>query len=93
LKRILGRDYDDDHSVEYRNTFTNNMIRDPVRGTAAFETTSGSRFTVEELVAMQFSLAKQQAEDTAGETVRDVVITVSRPAVLSRFIVKVVIKT
>ncbi|KAG0360439.1 hypothetical protein BG005_010662 [Podila minutissima] len=76
LKRILGRDYDDDHSVEFRNTFTNNMIRNPVRGTAAFETTSGSKFTVEELVAMQFSLAKQQAEETAGETVKDVVITI-----------------
>jgi hypothetical protein len=73
----LGRDYDDDHSVEFRNTFTNNMIRDPVRGTAAFETTSGSKYTVEELVAMQFSLAKQQAEETAGEMVKDVVITVS----------------
>ncbi|KAG0057180.1 hypothetical protein BGZ83_001123 [Gryganskiella cystojenkinii] len=76
LKRILGRDYDDDHSVEYRNTFTNNMIRDPVRGTAQFETSSGSKFTVEELVAMQFALAKQQAEDTAGESVKDVVITI-----------------
>ncbi|KAF9412538.1 hypothetical protein BGZ94_001010 [Podila epigama] len=76
LKRILGRDYDDDHCVEYRNTFTNNMIRDPVRGTVMFETTSGSKFTVEELVAMQFSLAKKQAEETAGETVKDVVITI-----------------
>lgn len=76
LKRILGRDYNDDHCVEFRNTFTNNMIRDPVRGTAAFETTSGNQFTVEELVAMQFALAKQQAEDTAGESVKDVVITI-----------------
>jgi hypoxia up-regulated 1 len=76
LKRILGRDYDDDHCVEFRNTFTNNMTRDPTRGTAMFETTSGNKFTVEELVAMQFSLAKKQAEETAGETVKDVVITV-----------------
>ncbi|KAG0376653.1 Hypoxia up-regulated protein 1 [Mortierella sp. AD032] len=76
LKRILGRDYNDNHCVEFRNTFTNNMIRDPVRGTAAFETTAGSQFTVEELVAMQLSLAKQQAEETAGESVKDVVITI-----------------
>ncbi|KAG0204232.1 hypothetical protein BGX28_003760 [Mortierella sp. GBA30] len=76
LKRILGRDYDDDHCVEFRNTFTNNMIKDPVRGTAAFETTAGDKFTAEELVAMQFALAKKQAEDTAGETVKDVVITI-----------------
>ncbi|KAF9953294.1 hypothetical protein BGZ72_005512 [Mortierella alpina] len=76
LKRILGRDYDDDHCVEYRNTFTNNMSRDPVRGTAVLETTAGTKYTAEELVAMQFALAKRQAEDTAGETVRDVVITV-----------------
>ncbi|KAF9930977.1 hypothetical protein BGZ75_003420 [Mortierella antarctica] len=76
LKRILGRDYDDDHCVEYRNTFTNNMSKDPVRGTAVLETTAGTKYTAEELVAMQFALAKRQAEDTAGETIKDVVITV-----------------
>ncbi|KAI1316575.1 hypothetical protein EDD11_009840 [Mortierella claussenii] len=76
LKRILGRDYDDDHSVEFRNTFTNNMIKDPVRGTVGFETTAGNKYTVEELVAMQLVLAKQQAEETAGEVVKDVVITI-----------------
>ncbi|KAF9923520.1 hypothetical protein FBU30_006442 [Linnemannia zychae] len=76
LKRILGRSFEDDHCVDYRNTFTNNMIRDPVRGTAVFETTAGNKFTVEELVAMQLSLAKQQAEETAGERVKDVVITI-----------------
>ncbi len=73
----MGRDYDDDHCVEYRNTFTNNMSKDPVRGTAVLETTAGVKYTAEELVAMQFALAKRQAEDTAGETVKDVVITVS----------------
>ncbi|KAG0365461.1 Hsp70 protein-domain-containing protein [Gamsiella multidivaricata] len=83
LKRILGRGYDDDHCVEYRNTFTNNMIQDQVRGTAGFETTAGVKYTVEELVAMQFALAKQQAEETAGEIVRDVVITV--PPYFSQF--------
>ncbi|KAF9968117.1 hypothetical protein BGZ70_006516 [Mortierella alpina] len=76
VKRILGRDYDDDHCVEYRKTFTNNMSKDPVRGTAVLETTTGVKYTAEELVAMQFALAKRQAEDTAGETIRDVVITV-----------------
>ncbi|KAF9187414.1 Hypoxia up-regulated protein 1 [Haplosporangium sp. Z 767] len=76
LKRILGRDYEDDHCIEFRNTFTNNMIKDPERGTAVFETTAGVKYSVEELVAMQFAVAKQQAEETAGETVKDVVITV-----------------
>ncbi|CAO3565139.1 unnamed protein product [Mortierella alpina] len=76
VKRILGRDYDDDHCVEYRKTFTNTMSKDPVRGTAVLETTAGVKYTAEELVAMQFALAKRQAEDTAGETIRDVVITV-----------------
>ncbi|KAF9999447.1 lumenal Hsp70 protein, partial [Modicella reniformis] len=83
LKRILGRDYDDSHCVEYRNTFTNNMIKDPVRGTVAFETTNGKVYTAEELVAMQFALAKKQAEDTAGESIKDVVITV--PPYFSQF--------
>ncbi|KAK3820162.1 MAG: Hsp70 protein-domain-containing protein [Benniella sp.] len=76
LKRILGRGYDDSHAVEYRNTFTNNMIKDPVRGTVAFETTAGVKYSAEELVAMQFALAKKQAEETAGESIKDVVITV-----------------
>ncbi|KAG0235393.1 hypothetical protein BGW42_005372 [Actinomortierella wolfii] len=76
LKRLLGRTYDDEYSVEYRNTFTTNMIKDPVRGTVAFETTAGVQYSVEELVAMQFALAKKQAEETAGEGVRDVVITI-----------------
>ncbi|KAI8597075.1 heat shock protein 70 family [Dissophora ornata] len=83
LKRILGRDYDDDQCVEFRNTFTNNMIKDPVRGTVGFETTAGNKYTVEELVAMQFTLAKQQAEETAGEPVKDVVIAV--PPYFSQF--------
>ncbi|KAF9585248.1 Hypoxia up-regulated protein 1 [Lunasporangiospora selenospora] len=76
LKRVIGRDYDDQHCVDFRNTFTNNMLRDPVRGTAVFETSAGAQYSVEELVAMQFSLAKKQAEDTAGEAVKDVVITI-----------------
>ncbi|KAF9286428.1 hypothetical protein BGZ68_002900 [Mortierella alpina] len=83
LKRILGRDYEDDHCVEYRNTFTNNMSKDPVRGTVVLETTAGTKYTAEELVAMKFALAKRQAEDTAGEPVRDVVITV--PPFYSQF--------
>ncbi|KAF9978678.1 hypothetical protein BGZ73_001033 [Actinomortierella ambigua] len=83
LKRLLGRTYDDDHAAEYRDTFTNNMIKDPVRGTLAFETTAGVQYSVEELVAMQLALAKKQAEETAGEGVRDVVITI--PPYLNQF--------
>ncbi|KAF9432127.1 hypothetical protein BGZ76_011239 [Entomortierella beljakovae] len=76
LKKLLGRHYDDDQSVQFRNTFTNNMIKDPVRGTVEFETTAGVKYSVEELVAMQLALAKRQAEETAGEPVKDVVITI-----------------
>ena len=54
------------------------MIKDPVRGTVAFETTAGVKYSAEELVAMQFALAKKQAEETAGESIKDVVITVSQ---------------
>ncbi|KAF9115420.1 hypothetical protein BGX27_007920 [Mortierella sp. AM989] len=83
LKRVLGRYYDDDHSVQFRNTFTNNMIKDEVRGAVEFETSAGVKYSVEELVAMQLALAKRQAEETAGETVKDVVITI--PPYFSQF--------
>ncbi|KAF8969272.1 lumenal Hsp70 protein, partial [Entomortierella lignicola] len=83
LKRVLGRYYDDDHSVQFRETFTNNMIKDQVRGTVEFETSNGVKYSVEELVAMQLALAKQQAEETAGEVVKDVVITI--PPYFSQF--------
>ncbi|ORZ27841.1 Hsp70 protein-domain-containing protein [Lobosporangium transversale] len=83
LKRILGRDYDDSYCAEFRNTFTNKMLKDEVRGTAVFETTAGNKYSVEELVAMQLALAKQQAEETAGETIKDVVLSI--PPYFSQF--------
>ncbi|KAG0005128.1 hypothetical protein BGZ79_006702 [Entomortierella chlamydospora] len=83
LKRVLGRYYDDDHSAQFRDTFTNNMLKDPVRGTVEFETSAGAKYSVEELVAMQLALAKKQAEETAGEAVKDVVITI--PPYFSQF--------
>ncbi|KAG0200098.1 hypothetical protein BGX33_011223 [Mortierella sp. NVP41] len=30
LRRIVGRNYDDDHCADFRNIFTNNMTKDPV---------------------------------------------------------------
>lgn len=52
------------------------MVKDPQRGTISFRNNETIVFAVEELVAFQFAHAKEQAEATAQETVRDVVITV-----------------
>ncbi|KAL1923276.1 uncharacterized protein VTP21DRAFT_8256 [Calcarisporiella thermophila] len=74
LKRILGRHFDDAHAQSYRSAFTPEMIKTD-RNTIAFKQ-GNEIFTVEELVAMQFSHAREQAEATAQETIRDAVITV-----------------
>ncbi|RUS14370.1 heat shock protein 70 family, partial [Jimgerdemannia flammicorona] len=76
LKNLLGRLYDDKHCQEYRHRFVNNMIKDSVRGTAVFQHNETAFFTVEELIGFQFAHAKEQAEATAQELVKDVVITI-----------------
>ncbi|CAG8495404.1 2173_t:CDS:10 [Ambispora gerdemannii] len=75
LKRILGRSFDDKYANEYRSIYPNEMLRDPSRNSVTFKI-NDNVFSVEELVAMQFAHAKEQAEATAQESLRDAVITV-----------------
>ncbi|KAG9295442.1 hypothetical protein G9A89_013471 [Geosiphon pyriformis] len=75
LKRILGRNFDDKFSRDYRDLYSNDMIPDSHRNTIAFQV-DNETYSVEELVAMQFAHAKELAQTTAQEVVRDVVITV-----------------
>lgn len=78
LKSIIGKRYDDPLAQEFRRRYVNNMVVDKTReGMPAFLHNETTQLSVEELIAYQFQNAKQQASATAGETVKDVVITVS----------------
>ncbi|KAI8098795.1 heat shock protein 70 family [Halteromyces radiatus] len=77
LKSILAKPYDDIHAEEYRHRFVNDMQLDDSRNMPSFLHNDTDRLTVEELIAYQFQNAKQQAVNTAGEDVKDVVITVT----------------
>lgn len=76
LKSVIGKPFEDPVCEAYRATFDNSMVKDPVRGTAAFKQPDGSLLAAEELVAMQFKHAKELADTMAGDPVRDCVITV-----------------
>ncbi|CAJ0640731.1 6430_t:CDS:10 [Entrophospora sp. SA101] len=76
LKRLLGRLADDKYVQEYQSHFFNKIIKDPIRGTVLFQHNETTTFSVEELVAMQLSYAKEQAKVTAQEEVKDSIITV-----------------
>ncbi|CAG8529838.1 6183_t:CDS:10 [Diversispora eburnea] len=76
LKKIIGRLADDVYSKEYQSIFPNKIMSDPIRGTVTFQHNETNVFSVEELLAMQLSHAKELAEITAHETIKDVVITV-----------------
>ncbi|CAG8539513.1 9442_t:CDS:10 [Ambispora leptoticha] len=75
LKRVLGRSFDDKYANEYRSIYPNEMLRDPSRNTISFKV-NNDVYSVEELVAMQLAHAKEQAEATAQESLRDAIITV-----------------
>jgi hypoxia up-regulated 1 len=58
-------------------------LTESARKTVDVVRTDGTRYSVEELVAMQFSYVKDLAEAVAGERVQDVVVTV--PPYYSQF--------
>jgi molecular chaperone DnaK (HSP70) len=71
----LGKLYTDPVAVDYRATYDNTMIEDPVRKTCAFKD-GDNVYAVEELAAIILAHARQQCEIFAGEPIRDVVLTV-----------------
>ncbi|CAG8741863.1 16987_t:CDS:2, partial [Racocetra fulgida] len=76
LKQIIGRLADDEYAKAYQSIFPNKIIPDPLRGTILFQHNETTVFSLEELLAMQLSHARELAEATAQETIKDVVITV-----------------
>ncbi|RGB32887.1 Hsp70 protein [Rhizophagus diaphanus] len=76
IKKVLGRLVDDQSIKDYQSVFSNKIIPDPIRGTVVFQHNETTTFTAEEILAMQFSHAKELAEAAAQEAIKDVVITV-----------------
>lgn len=76
MKNIIGKRYDDPVVEEYRRRHDNQLIVDPERNMPVFIHNETTQVTIEELIAYQFQNAKQQASTTAGENVKDCVITV-----------------
>lgn len=77
MKNIIGKTYDDPVVEEYRNRYNNELIVDPERNMPVFVHNKTTQITIEELIAYQFQNARQQASATAGENVKDCVITVT----------------
>lgn len=77
LKSIIGKRFDDPLVEEYRRRHVNKMVVDKERNMPVFIHNETVQLSIEELIAYQFQNAKQQASATAGESVKDVVITVS----------------
>ncbi|KAI9282196.1 heat shock protein 70 family [Sporodiniella umbellata] len=77
LKSILAKSFDDPLVQEYRERHVNKMIVDEKRNAPVFAHSESNQLSVEELIAYQFQNAKRQASETAGENVKDVVITIT----------------
>lgn len=74
VKLLLGHPSSHPQSALHQSLFSNAPATTP-RGSPALAS-SGASYAVEEVLAMQFGYAKEMAEDTAGESVRDAVVTV-----------------
>ncbi|CEG73106.1 hypothetical protein RMATCC62417_08549 [Rhizopus microsporus] len=77
LKSIIGKKYNDPLVEEYKNRYVNKLIADKERNMPIFIHNETVQLSVEELIAYQFQNAREQASVTAGENVKDVVITVT----------------
>ncbi|KAK4520083.1 uncharacterized protein ATC70_008213 [Mucor velutinosus] len=77
LKSIIAKKYEDPLAQEFRRRYINHMIVDSERDMPVFIHNETTQLSIEELIAYQFQNAKHQASVTAGEKVKDCVITVT----------------
>ncbi|KAJ8582405.1 actin-like ATPase domain-containing protein [Rhizopogon salebrosus TDB-379] len=82
LKYIQGAPYNSD-IVTYFTSISTAQISETDRKTVALKQSDGTEWSTEELVAMQLSYVKKLAEDLAGESVNEVILTV--PPYFSQF--------
>ncbi|KAI9298831.1 actin-like ATPase domain-containing protein [Neoconidiobolus thromboides FSU 785] len=76
LKLILGQHFDSKQSNQYRSTHWNRISKADNKNVTLFTSDNGSKYLAEELTAMLFQYAREEAEITAGEKIKDVVITI-----------------
>ncbi|KAF9221713.1 actin-like ATPase domain-containing protein [Gyrodon lividus] len=82
LKLLQGVPYDS-KAVSYFTQISTSDLIESTRSTVSFRQSEGTEWSTEELIAMQLSYVKQLAESLAGESVREVVLTV--PPYYSQF--------
>ena len=75
LKYLQGLPFDSEAVSYYATLSAADTVRSS-RNTISLRRADGTEWTVEELVAMQFSYVKELAESVAGEKVTDVIVTV-----------------
>lgn len=76
LKYLLGRPADDSFALAAQGNLFGSQLVQNERGTLDAQRSDGSLYSVEELIGMQLSHAKDLAEATAKERTLDVVVTV-----------------
>ncbi|KAI0772399.1 actin-like ATPase domain-containing protein [Trametes elegans] len=75
LKFLQAAPYDSEAVSFYTSVSTADVVKTE-RGTVALRRSDGTEWSVEELIAMQFSYVRELAESVAGEKVYDVIVTV-----------------
>ena len=75
VKYLQGAPYQSE-SVSFYEKISSSDPIETERKTVGFKQSDGTQWSVEELIAMQFSYIRQLAESLGGEKVRDVVVTV-----------------
>ncbi|KAI9190129.1 lumenal Hsp70 protein [Blastocladiella emersonii ATCC 22665] len=76
LKVLLGKLANSTEAERYAALFPPEILADADRGTVRFAGLNNDSYSVEELVAMQLSHARAQAEDSLKKPVKDAVITI-----------------
>lgn len=76
LKLLIGKHYDSDDVKKYLSLYQNVVLVPNKKGSGVAFVQNNRTFTVEELTAMIFENYKTLAEDSIGEKITDVVITV-----------------
>lgn len=82
MKTLQAAPYDSD-AVSFYTKISTADVAETSRKTVALKQSNGKEWSVEELIAMQFSYVKDLAETFAQEKVRDVIVTV--PPYYSQF--------
>lgn len=77
LLDLLGKKVDSPIVKLFQQRFPYyDIVPDPVRGTVVFQLDESTKYNVEELIAMKLTKAREIAQNSAGQPINEVVITV-----------------